>query len=43
VLFGGAWSYGVICGSRASYWVNTPSNSANSIGARGRCDHLHHV
>jgi hypothetical protein len=39
-LFGGAWSFGAICGSRASNWYVTPSLSYDGIGARGRCDHL---
>jgi hypothetical protein len=43
VLFGGAWGAGAASGSRASSWYNAPSYSSTNIGARGRCDHLHHV
>lgn len=39
-LFGGTWSLGSYSGSRASRWVNSPWNSSNIIGARGRSDHL---
>lgn len=43
VLLGGYWGNGAGCGSRASLWDGAPSGSNNGIGARGRCDHLHHV
>jgi len=40
VLFGGNWSVGSSCGSRASVWYLSPTYSYNDIGARGVCDHL---
>jgi hypothetical protein len=40
VLFGGFWGPGAICGSRASFWGDSPSDSGVSIGLRGVCDHL---
>ena len=40
VLFGGHWSVGTSSGSRCSNWINSPSNSGNSVGGRGVCDHL---
>lgn len=39
-LFGCTWSDGAYCGSRASVWSNSPTNSAVYIGLRGVCDHL---
>lgn len=39
-LFGGYWNDGSVCGSRSCLWNLAPSNSANYIGARFRCDHL---
>ncbi|MEX6506220.1 DUF2793 domain-containing protein [Jiella sp. M17.18] len=41
VLLGADWTNGVIAGSRASGWATAPSDSIFSVGARGRCDHLH--
>ena len=38
VIFGGNWDNGANCGSRASNWNNSPSNSNNNIGCRGVCD-----
>lgn len=38
-LFGGNW-YNAESGSRASSWSDLPSNSNNTISARGRSDHL---
>ena len=40
VLFGGNWGHGASCGSRCSSWLHSPTDSHNSIGARGVCDHL---
>ena len=40
VLFGGNWDNSSYSGSRASYWLISPSNSSNSFGARGVCDHM---
>lgn len=40
VLFGGNWSDGVDCGSRASDWNTAFSTSAGTIGGRAVCDHL---
>lgn len=40
VEFGGYWGVGAYAGSRFSYWNDSPSGSANSIGARGVCDHV---
>jgi len=40
VLFGGNWGDTSSSGSRASAWSHSPSNSSDSIGARGVCDHL---
>lgn len=40
VVFGGGWGNGSTCGSRASNWSDSPSNSSGSFGARGVCDHL---
>ena len=37
-IFGGNWADGSNCGSRASNWNNSPSNSNNNIGCRGVCD-----
>lgn len=42
-LFGGSWSNGSSCGSRASRWSGQPWYSASNLGARGRCDHLFNV
>lgn len=42
-LFGGDWSNGSFCGSRASIWTGQPWASSVSFGARGRCDHLFNV
>jgi hypothetical protein len=42
-IVGGAWDGGGFSGSRASFWSITPSTSGNYVGARGACDHLHHV
>lgn len=39
-IFGGAWGDGAIAGSRSSVWSNSPTYSANSVGARGVCDHM---
>jgi len=39
-LFGGIWSSGANCGSRASSWSHYPWYSGSDIGARGRADHL---
>jgi hypothetical protein len=39
-LFGGFWVYGANCGSRCSGWNLPLSASYDSVGARGRCDHL---
>jgi hypothetical protein len=38
VILGGNWDNGANCGSRASNWNNSPSNSNNNIGCRGVCD-----
>ena len=38
VIFGGNWDNGSNCGSRASNWNNSPSNSNSNIGARGVCE-----
>lgn len=43
VVLGGRWGDGADSGSRASSWRDLPSDSASSVGARGRCDHLNHV
>lgn len=40
VVFGGGWGSGAFCGSRSSAWSDSPTNSYNSLGARGVCDHL---
>lgn len=40
VLFGGNWNNGSNCGSRASNWNNSPTNSNNNIGARGVCEDM---
>jgi hypothetical protein len=40
VRFGGDWGSTSNSGSRASIWDNSPTSSANNIGARGVCDHL---
>lgn len=37
-IFGGNWDNGSNCGSRASNWNNSPTNSNSNIGARGCCD-----
>ncbi len=42
-IFGGYWTGGAFCGSRASYWGHVPWVSYADIAARGRCDHLSHV
>ncbi len=43
-IFGGNWGeLAADCGSRASSWGSYPWSSLGGIGARGRCDHLHHV
>ena len=39
-VLGGFWNNGGNSGSRASYWIIAPTNSASSIGARACCDHL---
>jgi len=39
-LIGAYWDDGSYAGSRASYWVNSPSNSHSGISARGVSDHL---
>lgn len=39
-IFGGDWVDGSNCGSRASTWLNSPSDSSAYIGARGVGDHL---
>lgn len=40
VILGGHWNVTVSAGSRASGWLNSPSNSVNDLGGRGVCDHL---
>lgn len=40
VLFGGAWGDAANSGSRCSYWLYSPTDSSNVLGARGVCDHL---
>jgi hypothetical protein len=40
VIFGGTWVEASSSGSRCSDWVNSPTVSYTSIGARGVCDHL---
>lgn len=40
VLLGGAWFEAATSGSRASIWLNSPTFSYTSIGARGVCDLL---
>lgn len=40
VILGGDWSVGSNSGSRCSFWVNSPTASSASLGARGVCDHL---
>lgn len=40
VLLGGTWGYTTESGSRCSDWLNSPTRSYNSVGARGVCDHL---
>ncbi len=42
-IFGGTWSDGANCGSRASGWITSPWNSNALLVARGCCDHLTHV
>lgn len=42
-LCGAAWVYVSGAGSRASLWSSPPWASIDSIGARGRSDHLAHV
>ena len=39
-LFGGAWDDTSNSGSRASYWVNSPTSSSGRFGLRCVCDHL---
>lgn len=39
-FFGGDWNESAYSGSRASYWIDSPTSSYNFIGARGVCDHL---
>lgn len=39
-IFGGDWGGVSVSGSRASYWVNSPTLSGSSFGARGVCDLL---
>lgn len=34
-IFGGAWTSGVACGSRSSYWTNQPLTLQTSFGIRG--------
>ena len=41
--FGASWDFGSVAGSRASFWSLPPWYSYDSIGARGRSDHLAHV
>lgn len=38
--FGGYWGEGPNSGSRCSIWASSPTNSIDSIGARGVCDHF---
>lgn len=38
VIFGGNWDNTSNCGSRASNWNNSPSNSNANIGCRGVCE-----
>lgn len=38
--FGGSWGDGSNSGSRSSLWSPSPTSSANSVGARGVCDHV---
>ena len=40
VIFGGYWGSGSDAGSRCSFWSYSPTNSYNSFGGRGVCDHL---
>ena len=40
VRFGGSWGGPSNSGSRASTWGSSPTFSADSVGARGVCDHL---
>lgn len=40
---GGDWGNAARAGSRASDWYSYPWDSASTLGARGRCDHLSHV
>ena len=40
VILGGNWSETSNAGSRCSFWANSPTNSFNSLGLRGVCDHL---
>ena len=40
VLLGGHWGSTTGSGSRCSSWYSSPTNSTNSLGARGVCDHL---
>lgn len=40
VLFGGNWADTTQSGSRCSRWNSPPTDSANTIGARGVCDHF---
>jgi len=40
VILGGSWAYGSYCGSRASFWGNSPTNSSGDFAARGVCDLL---
>jgi len=40
VRFGGGWAAAADSGSRSSLWNASPTDSADSIGVRGVCDHL---
>jgi hypothetical protein len=40
VLLGATWDNGTTSGSRASFWGNSPTDSASTIGSRSACDHL---
>jgi hypothetical protein len=40
VIFGGSWGGTSYFGSRCSYWGTSPSDSGNSVSARGVCDHV---
>ena len=40
VLLGGTWGLTTESGSRCSLWLDSPTASYNTVGARGVCDHL---